>query len=155
MKERFEVEIIFINFYIMAQTQFQKTIHIVVKNISIVSCVNTPQQNGLAKRKNKHLLEVARALLFSHQLPTYLCGKAMLSSAYLTNEMPNKVLNFDTPLDILHTCFPTNILSSSFLPLKIFGCTAFVHIHNHNKRKLEPQAKKNCVCWICSKPKGI
>ena len=28
------------------------------------SCVNTPSQNGVAKRKNKHLLETAQALLF-------------------------------------------------------------------------------------------
>jgi len=32
-------------------------------------CVNTPQQNGLAERKNRHLLETTRALLFQHQVP--------------------------------------------------------------------------------------
>jgi hypothetical protein len=36
----------------------------------------------------------------------------------------------------------TTRLSSS-LPLKIFGCTAFIHIHSHN-RELEPRATK-CV----------
>ena len=28
------------------------------------SCVDTPSQNGVAKRKNRHLLETAQALLF-------------------------------------------------------------------------------------------
>ncbi|RDX98507.1 hypothetical protein CR513_18547, partial [Mucuna pruriens] len=55
----------------------------------------------------------------------------------------NKILNFDTPLYELHKRFSTDRLSS-FLPLKIFACTAFVHIYNHNRGKLEPRAKK-CV----------
>lgn len=33
------------------------------------SCVDTPSQNGVAKRKNRHLLETARALLFQMQVP--------------------------------------------------------------------------------------
>ena len=36
------------------------------------SCVNTLQQNGMAERKNKHLLEVARLLIFSTQVPKYI-----------------------------------------------------------------------------------
>ena len=33
------------------------------------SCVNTPQQNAVAKQKNRHLLEVARALLLENNVP--------------------------------------------------------------------------------------
>ena len=85
------MENFFKNFYTIVQTQFQKNIQILrsdngreyFKNIlgqfflekGIVHqsfCVDTPQQNGLAKRKNKHLLEIARALLFTNQVPKYL-----------------------------------------------------------------------------------
>ena len=33
------------------------------------TCVDIPQQNGIAKRKNRHLLEVTRALLFQMYVP--------------------------------------------------------------------------------------
>ena len=40
---------------------------------------------------------------------------------------------------------------TSDLPLKVFGCVAFVHIHNHNRDKLDPQALK-CVFLGYSPP---
>ncbi|CAJ2656645.1 unnamed protein product [Trifolium pratense] len=106
------------------------------------SCPNTPQQNGVAKRKNRHLLEVARALLFASKVPNYLWGEAVLTAAYLINRVPSKVLNFKTPIHIFKECFPNDRVSND-LTLKIFGCTAFVHEHK-NISKLEPRAIK-CV----------
>lgn len=41
------------------------------------TCVDAPQQNGIAERKNKHLLEVARAIMFYMNVPKYLWGEAI------------------------------------------------------------------------------
>jgi hypothetical protein len=91
MHEKSEVEKIFKDFYNMIGNQFQTKISILrfdngtayfnkvlksffqEKGISHQSsCRDTPQQNGIAKRKNKHLLEVARAIMFYMNIPKYL-----------------------------------------------------------------------------------
>uniref|UniRef100_A0A8R7PAD8 Integrase catalytic domain-containing protein n=1 Tax=Triticum urartu TaxID=4572 RepID=A0A8R7PAD8_TRIUA len=36
------------------------------------TCVNTAAQNGVAERKNRHLLEVARSLMFTMNVPKFL-----------------------------------------------------------------------------------
>ncbi|RVW20455.1 Retrovirus-related Pol polyprotein from transposon RE1 [Vitis vinifera] len=46
--------------------------------VHLSSCVDTPQQNGIAERKNRHLLEVARSLMFSMNVPNYSGGKLSL-----------------------------------------------------------------------------
>ena len=44
------------------------------------SCVETPQQNGIAERKNRYLLEVARACMFANNVPKYLWGEAIFTA---------------------------------------------------------------------------
>lgn len=63
--------------------------------------VNTPQQNGIAERKNRHLVEVVRSLMITTNVPEYLWGEAVLTAAYLINRMPSSVLNFETPISRL------------------------------------------------------
>ena len=36
------------------------------------TCRDTPEQNGIVEWKNEHLLEVARAIIFSANVPKYL-----------------------------------------------------------------------------------
>ena len=161
LKEKFEAEQAVRNFFKMVQNQFQTNIQVfrsdngreyfntILGNFFLEngivhhsSCANTPQQNGIAKRKNKHLLEVARALLFSTKVPKYLWGEAVLTDAYLINCMPSKPLQFQTLLHVFKEYFPMARVSAD-LPLKIFGCTAFVHEHKQIE-KLDPCAIK-CV----------
>ena len=76
------------------------------------SCNQTPQQNSVSERKNRHLLEVARSLLFTLNVPKKFWGDAVLTSCYLINQMPSRVLNFQTTLDKLRRCFPSTRLFS-------------------------------------------
>ena len=85
------------------------------------SCVDTPAQNGVAKRKNRHLLETARALLFQMHVPKHFWADAVSTACFLINRMPSLVLNWDTPYHIL---FPNKPLFP--IEPRIFGCTCFV-----------------------------
>ncbi|CAL5418427.1 unnamed protein product [Camellia sinensis] len=103
------------------------------------SCVGTPQQNGVAERKNGHLLEVARSLLFTMNVPKSFWGDAVLTAAYLINRMPSSVLQFQIPIQLLPVAYPT-----SSLPPRVFGCVCFVHLQPRTRGKLDPKAVR-CV----------
>ena len=45
------------------------------------TCPYTPEQNGVAERKNMHLLETARSMMISMNVPKYLWGQAILTAA--------------------------------------------------------------------------
>ena len=162
MHSKSEVEKLFKEFYAFVENQFQTKISILrtdngteyfnqyltsflrEKGIQHQStCSYTPQQNGVAERKNHHLLEVSRALMLSMNVPKYLLGEAILTAAYLINKSPSRVLKFNTPLNCLKQLYPDNRLIPS-LPLRVFGCTVFVHIPTQFRSKLDAKAEK-CV----------
>ena len=110
LKEKSKVESVFQKFYSKVLTQFQEKIKIVRSDngkkylnkilgkfflekgiVHQSSCKDTPQQNGVTERKNKYLLEVARALLFSKNIPKSLWGEAILTATYLINRMPSRI----------------------------------------------------------------
>jgi len=61
------------------------------------SCPNAPQQNGVAERKNRKLLEITRAMIFDAQVPTRFWPKVVATSAYLLNRLPSHTLNQEHP----------------------------------------------------------
>lgn len=162
LKDKTKVHTVFVNFHTMIQTQFRtniqalhtdngteyfnQSLNLYLKEHGIVhqsSCVSSPQQNGVAERKNRHILEVTRTLMFTTNLPTWYWGDAILTATYLINRMPSRVLSFTTPLELFQKSFPSSRLYMN-LPLKVFGCTAFVHIHTNQRTKLSRRAVR-CV----------
>ncbi|KAJ7968090.1 Retrovirus-related Pol polyprotein from transposon TNT 1-94 [Quillaja saponaria] len=112
------------------------------------SCVDTSAQNGIAERKNRHLLEVARSLMFTMNVPKAYWGDAVLSAAYLINRMSLRTLDFNTPLDVLQgNC-------SFVVPPKVFGCVCFVHEHGKNISKLDHRALKCIFIGYSATQKG-
>lgn len=115
--------------------------------------VYTPQQNGTAERKNRHILEVARSIMFSMNVPKFLWGEAVLTATYLINRMPSRVLGFISPREKLLSVFPHCLLLSE-LPLKTFGCTAYVYLQSQFRGKLDQKSVKCIFLGYSGSQKG-
>jgi hypothetical protein len=115
------------------------------------SCVTTPQQNGISERKNRHLLEVARSLCFAMHVPKRFWGDVILTAAFLINRMP-RVLQFKTLLRTLsqHHSLPS-LLN---IPPKVFGCTCYIHVHQHQRGKMDTCARKCLFVGYSATQKG-
>jgi hypothetical protein len=157
MKNKDKVFSIFQSLHAMIHTQFSAT-HRVIRSdnggkfvnqrirtyfdnhglIHETSCPQTPQQNGVAERKNRHILETARALLHGNHVLTRFWPDAVSTVVHLLNRLPSKFLQFQTPLQVLasHVSLPTTLM----LPPRVFGCVAYVHLHKNQRSKLDPYA---------------
>jgi transposase InsO family protein len=65
------------------------------------SCPDTPPQNGVAERKNRHILEVARSLMYTMNVPKKLWSEAVMTATYLINRMPSRVIGIKSPCEML------------------------------------------------------
>ena len=86
-------------------------------------CVNTPQQNGVAERKNGHLLNTTR------NAPKSYWGEVVFTATYLINRIPSRVLDNISPVKVLKSFYPHFITLNGLTPM-VSGCTAFVHVHS-------------------------
>nr|AAP21414.1 putative polyprotein [Oryza sativa Japonica Group]ABF99446.1 retrotransposon protein, putative, unclassified [Oryza sativa Japonica Group] len=112
------------------------------------TCPGTPPQNGVAERKNRHLLEVARSLMFQMNVPKYLWSEAVMTAAYLINRMPSRILGMKSPAELL-------LGKREFkVPPKVFGCVCFVRDHRPSVGKLDPHAVKCVFVGYASSQKG-
>ena len=59
--------------------------------------VYTSQQNGVAKRMNKTLLERARSMLSNAKLQQELWGESLLTACYLVNRSPSTAIDCKIP----------------------------------------------------------
>ena len=62
-----------------------------------ISCPHTPEQNGVAERKHRHMVETGLTLLYQPNLPQNLWVDAFLTVVRLINRMSSTVLKKKSP----------------------------------------------------------
>ncbi|WVZ16441.1 hypothetical protein V8G54_009423 [Vigna mungo] len=97
--------------------------------------VGTPQQNGLAERMNRTILERVRCMLLGSGLSKAFWGEAANTAVYLINRSPSSALNFKTPMEVWSG------RPADYSHLRVFGSLAFAHVRGD---KLDSRAAK-CI----------
>lgn len=112
----------------------QKTVH------------DSPQQNGIAERKNRTLMDAVRSMLQHKNLPNYLWAEAMNHACYTFNHMP-KTSGDCSPIE--------KFLEKSTTPqFKEFGSKIFFATNPNGRRKLDPRGQEGIFVGFDNESKG-
>ena len=104
-----------------------------------------PEQNGIAERMNRTLVEAARSMMFHAGMPKQFWAEAIHTAAYVHNRSPTSSLKEVTPFERFFGQKP------DVSNLRVFGCIAFKHIPDTKRRKLD---KKSSKCVFVGYPEG-
>ncbi|XP_010473967.1 PREDICTED: uncharacterized protein LOC104753406 [Camelina sativa] len=102
----------------------------------------------ILERKNKHLMEVARSMMFHTNVPKRYWGDAVMTTCYLINQISTKVLGDVSPFEVLNTVKPP------IDHLKVFGCVCFVFIPRELRNKLDAKSTKCMFLGYSTTQKG-
>ncbi|GJZ91815.1 retrovirus-related pol polyprotein from transposon TNT 1-94 [Tanacetum coccineum] len=95
----------------------------------------SPQQNGIAKRKNRTIINMVRSMLKSKNMPKEFWAEAVQCAVYIQNRSPHAKLVDETPQESWSGVKPT---VSHF---KVFGSVAYADIPDQTQRKLDDKSK--------------
>ncbi|KAG7563868.1 Integrase catalytic core [Arabidopsis suecica] len=107
------------------------------------TCTYTPQQNGVAERMNRTVMEKVRCLLNESSLEETFWAEAATTASYLINRSPASGIDHNIPEELWLSRKP------GYKHLRKFGSIAYVH---QDQGKLKPRALKGVIIGY---PTGI
>ncbi|KAI3721795.1 hypothetical protein L2E82_32813 [Cichorium intybus] len=107
----------------------------------------TPEQNGVAERKNRTVGEMARSMLQQKGMPDSFWAEGVAVAVYILNISPTKAVWNQTPYEAWSGNKP------SVSHLRIFGCICHVLVTSA-RQKLDSKSQKHIFIGYCSKSKA-
>jgi len=108
----------------------------------------TPQQNGVAERKNRTIMNMVRSMLNAKQLPKEFWAEAVNWSVHILNRCPTSALDGMTPQEAWSGTKPR------VDHFRVFGCLAFVHIPDQKRHKLDDKSKAHVFLGVSKESKA-
>ena len=104
----------------------------------------SPQQNGVAERMNRTILDLAISMLHQTNLGLEFWAEAIATAVYIRNRSPTTRLKEKTPFECWFDQKP------SVDHLRVFGCKALVHVPS--ERQKSKLAKRSISCIFVGYP---
>lgn len=108
----------------------------------------SPQQNRVSERRNRSLVEMARAMIKAKDLPLKFWAEAVYTAAYIQNRTSSRAIENKTPFEGWNGTKPT--LSH----MKVFGSICYVHIPDEKRKEWDDKSKKAIFVGYSSQTKG-
>ncbi|GJR08894.1 putative ribonuclease H-like domain-containing protein [Tanacetum coccineum] len=108
----------------------------------------TPQQNGVAERKNRTLIEAARTMLADSKLPTMFWTEAVSTACYVLNRVSITNPHNKTPYELISGKVP------QIGHLKPFGCQVTILNTSDHLGKFEGKADEGYLVGYASNSKA-
>lgn len=108
----------------------------------------TPQQNGVAERANRTIVEMARSMLHAQNLGLDLWAEAVVTAVYTRNRCPTSAVQNMTP-EQAWSGRPPRVEH-----MRTFGCIAFAKVPDSQRTKLDAKATKCVFLGYCEGTKA-
>lgn len=108
----------------------------------------TPQQNGVAERRNRTLKDMLRSMVSNSTLPKFLWGEALKTANYILNRVPSKSVP-KTPFELWVGRKP------SLMHFHVWGCQAEARLYNPVEKNLDPKTESCFFIGYPEKSKGF
>lgn len=108
----------------------------------------TPQQNGVAERKNRTIMNMVRSMLDGRQVPKEFWPEAANWCIHILNRCPTTALEDKTPSEAWNGFKPDVDY------FRVFGCLAHVHIPDQRRSKLDDKSRPYVFLGVSKESKA-
>lgn len=108
----------------------------------------TPQQNGVAERKSRTILNMVRCVLEEKKMPTSFWLEAVRWTCHILNRSPTSAVKNKTPEECWSGIKPNVDY------FRVFGCVGNVHVPNAKRLKLDARSQKCVMIGYSEESKG-
>lgn len=112
------------------------------------SCPYTPQQNGRAERKHRHIVETGLAMMFHGHVPLPYWVDAFSTVVHIINRLPSTLLNNKSPFETLLHQRP------QYDNFRVFACRVYPYVRDVAIHKLAPRSIPCIFLGYCLQHKG-